>query len=81
MIATTTDPDSLANWRANNIYAQVIITMNIGKDQMVHVSRLPTRFGRASSPSTRPETIKLPSLYSTTYSGNVHQMVMISLNT
>jgi len=33
---------SLANWRANDIYAQVLITMNINKDQMVHVSRLNT---------------------------------------
>jgi hypothetical protein len=31
---------SLANWKANDIYAQVLITMNINRDQMVHVSRL-----------------------------------------
>jgi len=37
-----TDPTTVDNWDANDIYAQILITNNINKDQMVHVTRLNT---------------------------------------
>ena len=35
-----TDPATVDNWDANDIYAQILITNNINKDQMVHITRL-----------------------------------------
>ena len=36
------DPDTVSNWDANDLYAQILITNNISKEQMVHVTRLAT---------------------------------------
>jgi hypothetical protein len=36
------DPSTVAIWDANDIYAQILITNNISKEQMVHVPRLGT---------------------------------------
>ena len=36
------DPESTTTWDINDMYAQIIITNNISKDQMVHVTRLDT---------------------------------------
>ncbi len=35
-------PESRAAWDSNDVYAQILITNSLGKDQMVHVSRLNT---------------------------------------
>jgi hypothetical protein len=36
------NPDAADIWDMNDMYAQILITNNISKDQMVHVSRLNT---------------------------------------
>jgi len=36
------DPEITTTWDINDMYAQIIITNNISKDQMVHVTRLDT---------------------------------------
>ena len=38
----TADPDTVTAWDSNDVYAQILITNAISKDQMVHVSRLNT---------------------------------------
>jgi len=39
-----TDPVTCDIWDANDVYAQILITNNITKDQMVHATRLNTAF-------------------------------------
>jgi len=36
-----TDPTTVDDWDANDIYAQILITNNINKDQMVHIHQTP----------------------------------------
>src|SRR6266540_1907192 len=40
----TADPETVAAWDCNDVYAQILITNSISKDQMVHVSRLNTAY-------------------------------------
>ncbi len=40
----TADPETVAAWDNNDVYAQILITNAISKDQMVHVSRLNTAY-------------------------------------
>jgi len=40
----TTDSDACDLWDSNDVYAQILITNNISKDQMVHVTRLNTAY-------------------------------------
>ena len=42
--SATADPETLAAWDNNDVYAQILITNAITKDQMVHVSRLNTAY-------------------------------------
>ena len=39
---TSIDPNAATIWDTNNVYAQILITNNISKGQMVHVSRMAT---------------------------------------
>jgi hypothetical protein len=39
-----TNPEVCDLWDTNDVYAQILITNNISKDQMVHVTRLNTAF-------------------------------------
>ena len=39
-----TDPETLAAWDNNDVYAQILITNAISKNQMVHVSHLNTAY-------------------------------------
>jgi len=40
----TANPESVTAWDCNDVYAQILITNSISKDQMVHVSRLNTAY-------------------------------------